>query len=308
MPLSGSAVAALSAAGRYLIGHQHADGRWEDFDLPVGPSDAWMTAYTGLAVAMSARVTGDRAARQAAARGAEWLAGHRPYDCGWGFNASTGPDADSTAFALRLLRAVEAPRQPQDEAWLAARWQPCGGCATYDADDGWGTAHPDVTAAAFFGLGDADRARLTPAVREYVRLGQDCDGSWPTYWWRARHYSTFHNLLLSRALDLAVARPSWDVTSDAGRMVHSAFDLAFVTGSVALVHSGEAANRLVEELMTLQDPSGCWPGAANLRVTRHDAPDPFRHPAGRLFTDINHLLTTASVVHVLSVMHGLEPS
>jgi hypothetical protein len=291
---------AIAAGCAYLLRRQHADGHWEDYELPTGRSDAWVTAYVGLALT---GVDGHGPC-SAAGRAATWLAENRVYPAGWGYNATTGPDADSTGYALRLLQATGDGGKPDDERWLLDRWQPDGGFATYDGPGGWGMAHPDVTPVAFTALSCGSRQRLRPALKRAMLASRDSDGTWPAYWWRTRHYSTYLNggLAQSMGLDLVINPPVVSLESD--RCVHSAFDLAFVTANAALheLH-GAACRSLAATLLALQNSDGYWPGAPNLRVSRHDAPDPWNKPEGELYVDVDHLITTASAVQVLAALH-----
>jgi hypothetical protein len=295
----------LESGARYLAQRQRPDGHWEDFELPVGSSNAWVTAYVGLALARlgrspAAEIAG---ARDAASRAAAWLDRHRPYDAGWGFNDRTGADADSTAHALLLLRAVGRRVRADDERWLADAWQPGGGFATYRRADGWGLAHPDVTPVAYRALSREQRQRLRPHVVVCVRSSRDADGSWPAYWWRTRHYSTFLNGRLARDLGATPSSPGAVVSHEDSRAVHSVFDLVFVTAATALrAGAASVVNGLLSLLVERQRPDGGWPGARNLRVMRHDAPAPWTHPAGELYADTHGLITTASAVRLIATM------
>src|SRR6185503_10172256 len=106
-------------------------------------------------------------AQEGATHAGAWLTSVRPYTAGWGFNAATGPDADSTAYALCLLREVGQAAAPADEAWLQDRWLPGRGFATYDRLDNWGLAHPDVTPIAFRALCAEAQSRLRPDAIDY---------------------------------------------------------------------------------------------------------------------------------------------
>ena len=297
---------AITAGCAYLLGRQHADGGWEDYDLPTGSSDAWVTAYVGVALMDVARFGLDSRAADAGRRGATWLSRNRASSAGWGYNAATGPDAHSTGYALRLLRAAGGGHRPEDEAWLLAHWRPNRGFATYDGPDGWGLAHPDVTPVAFAALSGAAQDRLRAELSGALSASRDADGTWPAYWWRTRHYSTYVNNRLAESLGLDLRPVAPVVTLAPDRAVYSAFDLAFVTANAALHNpSGEVCSELAESLLAFQAPDGYWPGAANMRVTRHDAPDPWNNPEGALYVDIDHLITTASALHVLAELHAL---
>lgn len=295
---------AIESGVGYLLKRQFADGHWEDYQLPVGRSDAWITSYVGLSLIGLARLSLHIDAGRAAARAASWLDQHRPYPSGWGYNATTGPDADSTGYALRLLGDTGHPLTPSDERWLLARWQPGGGFSTYAGPDGWGVAHPDVTPVAFFALSPDARRQLAPNLVRYLVASRDNDGTWPSYWWRTRHYSTYLNNRLARrlGLDLAVQPPA--VNMEDNRAVHSAFDLVFVTAN-AFLYDNESpfCDALAAELLSAQSDDGSWQGAKNLRVTRHDAQYPWDNPAGERYADNEHLITTASAVGVLTEIY-----
>src|SRR5262245_63507547 len=119
----------LAGAATYLSARQKPDGRWEDFDLPVGRSDAWVTAYAGRSLLRAGRATADPRAVECAERAARWLGSARAYERGWGYNAATGPDADSTAHAILLLRDAGLAVDPADERWLLGHWVPDAGFA-----------------------------------------------------------------------------------------------------------------------------------------------------------------------------------
>ena len=56
---------------------------------------------------------------------------------------------------------------------------------------------------------------------------------------------------------------------------------------------------IVERLLARQEGSGCFAGADDLRVTHHECDAPWVTPAGQLYVDDRHTITTASVVRVL---------
>jgi hypothetical protein len=287
----------IHAGISYVLKRQFADGHWEDYKLPVGSSDAWVTAFVGLALART------NLGSPAAARAASWLACHRPYPAGWGFSSTTGPDSDSTAYALLLLQAAALPVRSEDQDWLLHRWQPGGGFATYPASDRWGMAHPDVTPVAFRALSDDARQQLRLEMIGYLGRSRDSDGTWPAYWWRTRHYSTFLNASLARDLDAGLSIAAAVVSLEENRMVYSAFDLAYILANTFLAAGlAEPTWALVAELLRQQQPDGHWLGSENLRVMRHDTADPWNHPTGALYSDTENLTTTASAVWILALL------
>lgn len=298
---------AIESGVRYLLKNQFTDGHWEDYELPVGRSDAWVTGYVGLNLSGIARLISHNDAGRAATKAAIWLDRHRPYPSGWGYNDTTGPDADSTGFAMSLIAETGLLRTPSDEQWLLTRWQPEGGFSTYDGSDGWGLAHPDVTPVAFRALSLVARRQLVPHLIRYLCATREEDGTWPSYWWSTRHYSTYYNNRLARllGLDLTVHPPV--VSSEDSRAVHSAFDLVFVTANAYLYdHAMPYCVALVSELLSVQSKDGNWEGAKNLRVTRHDALQPWNNPEGTTYVDDQHLITTASAIGVLTEIYAQQ--
>lgn len=305
-PLIPTVHAALRAATSYLLSQQADDGSWRDyFGLPMGPSDAWVTAYVALCLSQVEPVDDDVA--DATARAVAWLRRTRPYAAGWGYNAATGPDADTTAHVLRLLRHHGLPVEPRDQAWLLGRWRAPGGFSTYDGPDAWGSVHACVTPVAYAALAEPDRQRLRDPMREYLYRHRLPNGAWPAYWWRTCHYATYHNLRLARALGVTLddARPV--VAAHPSFEVRSAFDLAFVVGGALLAQDAAAEPSagmiaLVRTLLDRQRHAGSFMGAGNLRVTHHECHEPWRRAVGRLYVDDRHTITTASAVLVLGAV------
>jgi hypothetical protein len=296
---------AIERGVEYLLSCQFADGHWEDYELPVGRSDAWITGYVGLALVNVERYGFHARSEQAVRRAASWLFENRSYSAGWGYNAITGPDADSTGYALQLLNKVGYTITNKDEEWLLARWQPDGGFSTYEGQGAWGKAHPDVTPVAFMALPPCLRLQLGSELFCYLLKTRDIDGTWPSYWWRTRHYSTYLSNCLIQTLGFETTPMLPVVTLEESRAVHSIFDLVFVTANAFLYdNKSNMCRDLAAELLFLQAANGSWAGAKNLRVMRHDTKDPWNCPEGDLYEDNNHLITTASAVRVLTEMQA----
>ncbi|WP_437276014.1 prenyltransferase/squalene oxidase repeat-containing protein [Sorangium sp. So ce375] len=296
---------ALQAGVDFLIRAQRGDGHWEDYRLPVGTSDAWVTAYAGLAMSHAARSARAPGAAEAAERGARWLAKARHYQAGWGYNAHTGPDADSTAYAVMLLTATGRDPHPGDIEWLLARWKQEGGFATFDRADAWGDAHPDVTATAFSALRQPERERLRSDLLSYARRCRLPDGTWPAYWWRTAHYSTYWNLRMLSSLGCPADALPPVVSAKETLSIHTAFDLAFVVAISAInLGASDLTLALASELCELQRPDGSWPGGLNLRVTDPQCTAPWEQPRGRLYADPAGIITTASSLCALSEALG----
>jgi hypothetical protein len=304
-PLAGEIRAALTDGVRYLRNLQNEDGYWTDFDLPVGASSEWITAYVGLALARAARQGANREAVAAAERAALWLSSQRSYEVGWGYNGKTGPDSDSTAIAIGLLRELGQPIRPEDQALLRERWQPEGGLATYSGPGAWGVAHWDVTPIGYLGLSPADQTELRPSFLAALQESRMPSGMWRAYWWRNPYYSTFSTL---EALEeLGIEEPA-QVPGSSRMEVDNAFDLACAIG----IHGfrtdwTQRSVNVLRGLLSWQQADGGWPGHPNLRVTEDSCFEPWVEPAGEYYSDNAATLTTATVIRVLSLLLARQP-
>jgi Prenyltransferase and squalene oxidase repeat len=291
---------AIHASASYLVDHQAADGHWEDYSLPVGPSDAWVTAYVGLALSQVTSHEGAAAAMSAATRAASWLVTNRPYAAGWGYNGRTGPDADSTAHVIALLHATGTREEERDSAWLLRRWQPDGGFATFEGPEAWGKAHADITPICFRVLPRHHRAKLEGNLIGFLTRMRRDDGSWPSYWWRTGFYSTYACLALLRDLKFEPI-PSLVLSGmKETNSISSAFDLAFATGIAALQKDDLLCQSLAKELLRHQNTDGSWAGGKELRVTETNCSCPWEDPRGQLYCDLKGLISTATCLAILS--------
>jgi hypothetical protein len=291
---------AIRHCAEYLLSQQAPDGHWEEYALPVGASDAWVTAYIGLALQgvrpWGIEAPGDLAARRAAG----WLLEHRSYPAGWGYNGHTGPDADSTAHVIGLLRATGLREEDRDADWLLQHWREDGGFATFEGPDAWGCAHTDITPMCFRALRPHQQTQLKPQLLDYLNRARREDGSWPSYWWRTGFYSSYACLSLLCDLGIQFLPPL-----DLGAMreiddISSAFDLAFAIGIAALQGHESLQHALAAELLRRQRADGSWAGAAELRVTDSACLRPWERPQGRLYPDIAGLLSSATCLSVLT--------
>jgi hypothetical protein len=290
--------AASQRAAHFLAARQEKSGAWRDYpQFPMGPSDGWVSAYVGRALLDYSRQGADPRAEESARRAAEWLSTWRDFSQGWGYNAASGPDADSTSHALSLLRAAGKNPRPEDSAWLSLHWRGNGGCATYLRRDAWGAAHIDVSPVALLALSPEERLARRDSFLEFSSLCRAVDGSWPAYWWRSCYYSTFWNLRALRALGVEVP-PLEIASSHSTREIESNFDLAFALGVALLTQ--RPAGATAAALLHRQQPDGGWQGAPNLRITDPLCFRPWERSIGAFYPDSFGLITTASALLVLS--------
>ena len=288
-----------ASALEYLVRCQQPDGHWIEYRLPVGSSDQWVTGFVGFACADSARrlrLPESHQAYGAVERAARSLAANRTYACGWGFNGTTGPDADSTAWALRLHAALNLPIRSDDIEFLRSHWIEGEGFATYRRDDAWGDAHPDVTPAVMLALPAAAREELRRDVLAAVRSSRSSDGTWPSYWWRTAHYSTAANAELLHELCADDGAESISL-----HPFISCFDVACALLTACFTRTDAPLRAaLAAGLLALQQEDGSWAGGEDLRVTDPACRRPWEEPAGRLYRDGKGLMTTAACARALA--------
>jgi hypothetical protein len=301
LDVRGEFARARDAGVRYLIARQQGNGSWQDYHrFPVGSATEWVTAFVGAALFDAGAPEALPAARRATAR----LLAVRPPGGAWGFNAATGPDADSTAWAMIALRAAGLSIPPTAVAFLASLRRSDGGFATYPRADGWGISHPDVTPVAVLALPDSERSGAAEGALAFALRTVHADGSWPAYWWRGRHYSSYWNRVLLSALGRAMPPPN-AAPVEPSRTIESAFDLSWVLAIAALdADPPPAVAALARLLVERQRGDGGWPGGADLRVTAPFCHCPWVLPFGTLYEDDAGLITTASAVRALALALG----
>ncbi|MVN86451.1 hypothetical protein GO986_06700 [Deinococcus sp. HMF7620] len=296
-------VQALERGLTSLLRAQHPAGSWTDFWLPVGTSDAWVTAYVGLALhAVSVCPWLPKEpryrARTAAQHAAQWLLTHEHPRGGWGYNAAVSADADSTAHALSLLARLGQPIPAGALAILRAHEVDGEGFRTYlwpNPAHAWTRPSPDVTAAALralHDLGDLSTAGLHGAWTVMLAPQQTSEGLWTGFWWTGPAYPTGLTLEVWAASGRPT-RPEPPTLSQTGH----AFDLAWQLRAQQALGQPQAA-ATTAQLLSRQADDGAWPGAPILRV-------PPAHPASVGFTltarDDRRVFTTASVLRALAL-------
>ena len=257
----------------------------------------WTTAYVGCQLANLARQS----------RAADWLAEHELSGGGWGYDESVGCDADSSAYAVILLRRSGITVDDRSRRRLASFQQSDGGFSTYGRNDGlgsWSVSHPDVTPVAGYALllvcGRAARA-VARAV-EFVMRHRNGDGLWDSFWWSTPLYATRASL----AFLAAAGVPSIDLAATCTSLLQleaqSAFERALLLDCLRLVGGGtsDGHDELLAALLTEQLPDGSWPSAPSLRIPDRTCRAPWDEPGTELlYADSDRLFTSATVVGAL---------
>lgn len=291
------------AAIDFLLGRQSRGGQWIDFELPVGPSDGWVTSYVGLALAELPAAHRPARLDRALERAADWCAGAMGPDHGWGYNAFTGSDADSSAFAIRFLRAVGRAVPAGCHARLRGFQRTDGGFGTYariDPKDSWGHSHADVTPNALLALALDDPADATVAAGvAWSVASQAPAGWWPSFWWRSHDYATWANVRMLSVMGSNFAAARCLATCVHDPMPAAPFEASLRLATLAIVDP-RGADRIAEAreaILAAQQLDGSWPSSPMLRLTDPRCPDPWAGaPSGTLYPDARRIFTTATVL------------
>lgn len=257
----------------------------------------WTTAYVGCQLADFAPQS----------RAADWLAEHELSGGGWGYDASVGCDADSSAHAVILLRRSGVAVHDRSRRCLESFQLSDGGFSTYGRDDGlgsWGVSHPDVTPVAGYALllvyGRAARA-VTRAV-ESVTRNRNGDGLWDSFWWSTPLYATRASLAFLAVADVPLIDLAETRTSLLRLEARSAFERALLLDCLRLVGGdrSDEHDELLAALLTEQLPDGSWPSVPSLRIPDRTCTAPWDEPGKEpLYGDGNRLFTSATVVGAL---------
>jgi hypothetical protein len=297
---------ALAHGIDFLLNNQLQSGLWKDFVFAGEISDEWVTAFIGCQLAATRVPRACAAAREAFER----LTMRQRPNGGWGYNRVIAPDADSTAWVLRLARELNSVGEviTRGQRFLKLH-QVDGGVATYldealdftprSAGAGWFQPHGCVTAAAL---------PFVPSAATWLQSRQDATGAWSGYWWSHEAYPT---ALAAEALreqgdtcQIALAAAgstarAWFRQSEDAREV-TAFDLAWCVRLLAILDDPDYAPAL-DRLLEFQNIDGSWGPAARLRKPAGACIDPagIECPMSR---DQQANFTTAAVIGALNAV------
>ena len=294
------AKAAIANGIAFLTHRQGEDGDWQDFNLPVGASQDWVTAMIGRLLLVS----GCNKARKAASRAAQWLNNHNTQGQ-WSYNKTIEPDCDSTAWAALLFQALGEPDRYVDYGFIRSHQTPQGGFRTYRANDAWGEAHACVTPVAMLALEPQDG--FDPQAVDWVLGQRTPHGAWPGYWWSSAFYPTLMAYTVLTRIGGAAACPVPSLfQAPELAQIRSPVDLACATIIAHLgIPAGDVSAPMVRLILGLQDPDGGWPMSNCLHLVPHwvsaRTVSKCDVKPGQTYSDVHRLLSTAFAVAALSV-------
>lgn len=277
----------------FLRERQSAEGFWEDWQLPVGSSRMWTTAYVGWRLASSDCTSGEMLERAA-----EWLESSELDEGGWGYAESTGADADSTALAIAFLCAMRRRVAMTAIRRLLRFVGEDGGFATFNLEQSfgaWTASQVEVTAAAILALTMTDEAPgVVDRARQYLCKRQRSDGLWESYWWMSPLYATEivvralgTNARIQAASGVRALKPS------------NPFEMALQL----MIAPDDLAS-----LAITQNHDGSWPSAPILRLASRDVFEPWKQQhSGPCFADHGRIFTTATAVSAVAEGSRQQP-
>jgi hypothetical protein len=278
--------------------------------LPPGRSSVWTTAYVGYKLNDLPKHLAVKAAGPIRSA-SQWLIDCQFADGGWGYNPAAGSDADSTSFAILMLKAA-GQRVPETGYEHLLRYQQRdGGFSTFlstGKPNAWTVSHPDVTPIALLALMTRNRSGTDTLIQrgiDQVRQQQTPDGIWKSYWWDTFLYGTDASLALLRKAGVPIAPP----TKLSRIKPANVFETALLISALLNAEPRAAFERVhvwIGQLLSEQQANGSWPSEPILRVTRRDCFEPwdFDDP-GPLFADSRRLFTSATVLSALSRSYSL---
>lgn len=301
---------AVEKAIAYLTKTQHSSGYWTDFWLKAGTSDAWVTAYTALMLSevaaqlpSSSRLAA-QFANDCANRAADWLLDGAGPRLSWGYNATTAPDADTTAWAISLLAQLNRPIPSQALDFLQAHRSAEGLFRTYrfhPTEHQWAQPCVDVSLSVAYALLAANAWSLPQTVDYWERSlvpQQKATGEFSGYWWAQSQFPTWLAWRLWKALGEPDMPYSWPCELGDRLAANAAFSQA--------CHYLMAQPPQVElaHLCDQQQTDGSWASAPILRVPpSHQGLMQIRPVVNR---DARRIFTTATILAAIAP-HAKKP-
>lgn len=299
---------AAERAEDYLLSHIERYGVWEDFCIrEPGMSDQWVTAYVGNCL-FGAPCRDNGRKRNALHKAADFLAGTKKADGGWGYNGNCRSDCDSTAHALLFLAKMKYPIDRKSIECICRFFRQDGGFATYRNASGgsWNDSHIDVTLPAAFLLKDVfmDNENARRRLLEYVSSWFGKYGLPPAFWWPCRYYTALAGFYFYERYGLEYPRDRVLSACMRTRPAGQAFEISLCLELLARLDAPVLAQReLAAELLSMQKEDGSFPGGEILRVTGPDCHAPWEHGGGQTMAeDVRSLFTTANAIRALSIL------
>lgn len=290
--------AVLHNAKNSLFNSLVDEKKWVDYQLPVGESDIWATANI-LFQLQNCQLTIEHSHLYTNAQ--KWLQ-EQVKPTGWGYNASTPSDSDSTSLAL--LSAI--PNEKMAIAILTKLENHC------KSEHGYGTYNSKIYKGHWsFGVDDVSPYVLlaqqkfnfnaSAGLPDFICKNQLENGSWCSYWWISNLYATYGYLLYFKAINAKPPRLTALTDYLENYQAEGVFEKALLINCWHLIEPKKMISQLAENIVDQQGDNGLWNGSALLRLPKDELLEPRNKIEGTtLFKDVNGYLTTAMVIGALS--------
>lgn len=327
---------AIERACYFLERAQWPGGFWIDFELAVGMSSQWITAY------VAQNLNRFRDSRKALAKARDWLIHTQFNEGGWGFNRHVPPDADSIANVLLFLSGLEREKPGMTSLEKIAdclntfQSSSDGGFKTYHPrpprpdqervdflceKSNWCISHLSVTALATEALINVSKANYKATVQaatDFIRAQQTRQGYWNCYWWYGPMYGTYRaarvlSLLGDKIILQQTAKWLADTCQEDGGWgdnlggKSAPFFTALAVSTLILIQENtvfhQSVQRGVSWLLNEQRSDGSWESAPMLLTPIPQVRVPWEETdpsCTAAVADQNRLFTTATVLTTLT--------
>jgi hypothetical protein len=231
---------------------------------------------------------------------------------GWGYNSETAPDADTTAWVLRVMAKAGDPLAREAAHYLGPFVSESGGVRTFHPPERfgrWAQEHADVTPVVGLALVECGAGgALVKRLRDWALTKQRHDGGWSSFWWSTDSYATARNL---EFLDSSGGIPSkvragcreWLRNQSEPRSAFEGAHRLMIMVSVGMREEAVCA-LFVDALLSLQMSDGSWPTSTVLQVRDQRKEDGDDIPT---YGDNKRLMSTAMMDQSLKLwLHAGE--
>jgi len=289
---------AISAGIRFVLAMRQ--GRhWADFNLPVGGSDAWVTAYVLVRLAEIPADCLSYTTRQQVEDSLDWLMEARTAGGAWGYSSQVEDDADSTAWAILALRRYGRP-VPAPAFELMERCRKTDGGYAYYPEESflskpWKMGTPDVTAVAVNALRMLDTRAEGFLSEKWLQSDRPRSRPAPASRLSSRFYAC------SAVLDWDAGLAPWSVLNKLCELMsyyntENAFEQALLLRCLTQLRVKKAWSAAAN-LRRMQQFDGGWPASALLRPVSTKATE----GTGPLYLDHQRIFTTVTAVSALAI-------
>ncbi|HEV3317569.1 MAG TPA: prenyltransferase/squalene oxidase repeat-containing protein [Candidatus Angelobacter sp.] len=287
------------AAGMSFLLATRQDGHWTDFNLPIGGSDAWVTAYVLARLAAISPDCMSYSVRQRLEESLDWLMESRTTGGAWGYNSQVEDDADSTAWAILALRGYGRPVPAPALEFIERCRKTDGGIAPYPEEScfskPWKLSAPEATAVAIGALGVLDARAARFLTEKWLESERPRSRPAPASRLSSRFYAC------AAVLDWDAGMAPWPVLNKLCELMsyyntENAFEQSLLLRCLGQLRVQKAWSSAAS-LRRMQQPDGGWPASALLRPpsTRET------EGAGPLYLDHKRVFTTVTAISALSI-------